>query len=48
MLILDGEGKVIERKEATQVDDEWWEVVCEAEAATVEVWDLAGNVARRD
>jgi hypothetical protein len=42
-LILNEEGKVIEQKEATQVDDEWWEVACATERATVEAWDLAGN-----
>ena len=43
--ILDEEEKVVEKKDAVQVNDDWWEVELVAEGKVVaEAWDLAGNV----
>ncbi len=48
--ILGEEGMVIEKGEAVQREgSEWWEYVYEAEGKVmVEVWDLAGNVVRKE
>ena len=47
--VLDGDGKVLEKKEALQVEKDWWEVELVAEGKIVaEAWDLAGNVVREE
>jgi len=43
--ILDGEGKAVEKKEAVQMEKDWWEVDLVTEGKILaEAWDLAGNV----
>jgi hypothetical protein len=43
--VLDEEGKEVEKREARQVDNDWWEYEMNAEGKIiVEAWDLAGNV----
>ena len=43
--VLDGEGKVVEKKEAVQMEKDWWEVELVTEGKILaEAWDLAGNV----
>ena len=47
--ILDEEGNVIEKNEATKGAGDWWEAVCASEGKVLaEAWDLAGNVTRKD
>ena len=47
--VLDGDGKVLEKKEALQVEKDWWEVDLVVEGKIVaEAWDLAGNVVREE
>ena len=50
--ILDGEGKVLEKGDAVNVEGNWWEVVTSVTSAdgkvVAEAWDLAGNVVKND
>jgi hypothetical protein len=46
--VLDAEGKVVEKKEAAQVEKDWWEVELAGDGKVgAEAWDLAGNVGRQ-
>ena len=43
--VLDGEGKAVEKKEAVQMEKDWWEVNLVTNGKILaEAWDLAGNV----
>ncbi len=43
--VLDEAGKTVGKKEAVQIEKDWWEVELVAEGKVmVEAWDLAGNV----
>ena len=43
--VLDEVGKAVEKKEAVQMEKNWWEVELVAEGKVMaEAWDLAGNV----
>ncbi len=45
VMILDGEGRVVEKGNAAQVDKDWWEVDSVGDGMIVaEAYDLAGNV----
>jgi len=53
--VLDGKGKVVEKKEVVKVDPstrsgaKWWEVDLASEGKIlVEAWDLAGNVGKEE
>jgi hypothetical protein len=47
--ITDEQGKALEQEEARRVRNAWWEFETETdETILVEVWDLAGNLARQE
>lgn len=47
--ILDGARKVLEKGDAVQVDERWWEFASDTKRnVVVEAWDLAGNVAKME
>jgi hypothetical protein len=47
--IFDGKGKVVEKGNAAQVENNLWEFVATADGKILaEAWDLAGNVGRKD
>ena len=47
--ILDKDGKMLEQGEATRRRDQVWEYTANADGTIkVEVWDLAGNVAKKE
>ena len=47
--ILDEEGNVMEKGDAIQCEDDWWEYVTNAKGKLIaEAWDLAGNKVRMD
>ena len=47
--ILDEDGNVVERGEATKGDDDWWEYVTNTNGKVLaEAWDLAGNRAKME
>jgi hypothetical protein len=47
VMVLDEDGKMMEKREAVQVESDWWEVELVAEGKVMaEAWDLAGNVAK--
>ncbi len=47
IMILDGDGNVIEKGEALKVNERWWEYAAGMEGnVAAEAWDLAGNMVR--
>jgi hypothetical protein len=49
VLILDEQGKVVEKGEALRGEGDWWEYVPTAEGkVAVEARDLAGNVGKAE
>ena len=49
VLVLDEEGKIVEKGDATQGRGDWWEYVPSAGGkVVVEARDLAGNVAKAE
>jgi hypothetical protein len=49
VLILDEQGKVVEKGDALRSKGDWWEYVPTAEGKVVlEVRDLAGNVVKEE
>ena len=49
VLVLDEEGKVLEKEDATQGRGDWWEYVPGADGKVVlEARDLAGNVVKAE
>jgi len=49
VMILDDEGKIVEKGEALRGEGDWWEYVPGAEGkVVVEARDLAGNVVREE
>ena len=43
--VLDGEEKAVEKKNAVQMEKDWWEVELATDGKILaEAWDLAGNV----
>ena len=49
VLVLDDEGKILEKGDATQGRGNWWEYVPSAEGkVVVEARDLAGNVTKAE
>ena len=47
--VIDEEGSVIERNEATKGEGDWWDAEMNAEGRIVaEAWDLAGNMVRKE
>ena len=49
VLVLDEEGKIVEKGDATQGRGDWWEYVPSEEGkVVVEARDLAGNKARAE
>ncbi|MBL8102324.1 MAG: hypothetical protein JNM02_07330 [Anaerolineales bacterium] len=48
VMILDDEGKVLEKGNASKVDERLWQYTCVNEGKVLaEAWDLAGNVVKR-
>ena len=49
VMILDEQGKVIEKGEGLRIEGDWWEYVPTAEGkVAVEARDLAGNVVKTE
>lgn len=48
VMVLDEDGKVLEKGEGTRLEGDWWEYIPTALGKTVnvEAWDLARNVTK--